>query len=375
MKILQLGKAYPPQNLGGVEIVIQLLNEGLHDKHIYCDVLGVNDSKTSEIECRQFGLIYRESLIKKMFSTLLSVKLISRLVEIKDKYDIIHIHHPDPMSALALWIAKPKCKVVLHWHSDILRQKLLLRFYKPIQTWLIRRADVIVATSPTYANSSPYLQGFMQKVKIIPIGIDKSKMIADQAFVDQIKNTYKGKKLLLAIGRMSYYKGYEYLINSCKYLNDDVILAIIGSGELQPELELLARQNFCADKVKFLGRLTDIEKYSYLHACDIFVLSSIFKTEAYAIVQVEAMAAGKPVISTEIPGSGVQWVNKNEVSGLTVPVKDDVRLAQAINKLINDDALRRSLSDGALRRFNDEFTLDKMIDSTILMYQKLLGIN
>jgi len=373
MKILQLGKAYPPQNLGGVEIVIQLITEGLHDREVYCDVLGVNDSSQSIVEYRKFGVIYREALIKKIFSTLLSIKLISRLHKIKNEYDIIHIHHPDPMSALALWITKPKCSVVLHWHSDILRQKKLLIFYRSIQTWLLNRSNVIIATSPNYAQNSQDLARFINKVKVVPIGVDKSAMTSDKNLVNKIREEYRGKDIILAIGRMSYYKGYEYLIKSCKLIRDSAVIIIIGKGELEQCLRELAEKNLCVDKIKFLGSVDDIIKYSYLEASDIFVLSSIFKTEAYAIVQVEAMAAGKPIISTEIPGSGVQWVNQNEVSGLTVPIKDSSTLAEVINKLIDDKAYRNKLSKGALKRYYSEFTLGKMIDTTIEIYRSLIS--
>ena len=137
MKILQLGKAYPPVNLGGIETTIQLINEGLHLESIKCDVLGVNNKFKSEEYYLEHGIVYRCALLFKAFSTLFSFSLIVKLSKIHRNYDIIHIHHPDPMSALALWIANPSSKIILHWHSDILRQKYLLKIFFPI---LVRKS-------------------------------------------------------------------------------------------------------------------------------------------------------------------------------------------------------------------------------------------
>lgn len=374
MKILQLGKAYPPANLGGVEITIQLITEGLHSKGIYCDVLGVNDTKESVIDRGPYGVIYREALIKKMFSTLLSIRLISRLFKIHKEYDIIHIHHPDPMSALALYLVRPSCKIIIHWHSDILRQKTLLKLYKPIQNWLLKRADAIIATSDDYVKGSASLTENNHKVFIIPIGIDKNNLVFDKKAVQELRNRFEGKKLILTIGRMSYYKGYDYLIDSVQYLNDDSLLLIIGTGELETHLKNRVRELKLEDKVVFLGKVNDLERNSFLYACDLFVLSSVFKTEAFAIVQVEAMALGKPVVSTEIPGSGVQWVNKNQVSGITVPIKDSKLIGEAINKIVSDSALQEKLSKGALNRFETEFTQERMTERIIKLYHQLLDL-
>jgi len=372
MKVLQLGKAYPPVNLGGVESTIELITEGLHQKDVTCDVLGVNGEFSSVKEIRPKGIIYRSALIKKAFSTLFSIDLIFRLFKIHKQYDIIHLHHPDPMCAIALWLTNPHCKIVLHWHSDILKQKTLLKLFMPIQTWLLERADIIIATSPNYAESSIYLMPFLYKVEIVPIGIDKSKLSYDDKIIEQIDKKYHSKKKLLAIGRMTYYKGYEYLIDSLRVLDDSYILFIIGNGELEATFKTKVHALGLEGKVVFLGKVNDIERNSYLKKCDVFVLSSIFKTEAFAIVQVEAMAFGKPVVSTIIDGSGVDWVNKNMASGLTVSTRNHNSIALAINKIMGDKSLYNLLSKGAIERFNEEFTQEIMAQRIINIYKKVL---
>lgn len=373
MRILQLGKAYPPVNLGGVESTIQLINEGLHLKEILCDVLGVNNKFISEEQQLDYGVIYRSALLFKAFSTLFSFSLIVKLYKIHRNYDIIHMHHPDPMSALALWLVKPSSKIIVHWHSDILRQKYLLKLFFPIQKWLLNRSDCIITTSPNYALSSTHLNLFLNKIQIVPIGIDISKLNIDESKVNNILNFYSNKKIILAIGRMSYYKGYDYLINSVSNLNENCVLLIIGGGN-ENYIKKLLKNIPTKDKSKIvlLGRLDDVDRNCYLAACDIFVLSSVYKTEAFGIVQVEAMALKKPVVSTEIPGSGVHWVNLNKISGLTVPIKNSKEIANAINSIIESPLLYKKLSDGAYQRFQSEFTQSEMVQKLIKIYNKIL---
>jgi rhamnosyl/mannosyltransferase len=370
MKILQLGKAYPPINLGGVETTIQLITEGLHANKVYCDVLGVNDKIVSDVNEHKYGKIYREALLVKAFSTLFSLSLIYRLWKIHKNYDIIHVHHPDPMSALALWFVNPNSKIVLHWHSDILRQKRLLKFYLPIQNWLLNKSDLIIATTLNYANGSKHLKPFLNKTQIIPIGIDEKKLKIDNYKVEQILNRYKGQKLILAIGRMSYYKGYEYLFNSLKYLNNNYRLLIVGVNHCDFKFNEMIPEKYL-NKIDFLGRISDLDRNCFLAACDLFVLSSVYKTEAFAIVQVEAMAFSKPVVSTEIPESGVQWVNMSNESGLTVPIKDSLAIANAISSILENPKLYEKLSKGAFNRFKSEFTQDIMVNRLIDLYNHL----
>ena len=372
MRILQLGKAYPPVNLGGVESTIQLINEGLHKEKIKCDVLGVNYKFESVEEKLHFGSIFRSSLIIKLFSTLLSLSLIFKLNKIKNNYDVIHIHHPDPMSAVALWFSNSSTKVVLHWHSDILKQRFLLKLFNPIQTWLLNRADVIIATSLNYAEGSSVLLPFKNKIKIVPIGLDNSKLCIDPFKVNQILERYKNHKIILSIGRMSYYKGYEYLIDSVRLIKEDCKILIIGGGKLSEKLKASIPSEHLG-KIEFLGNLNDLDRNCYLAACDIFVLSSIYKTEAFAIAQVEAMYFGKPIISTEIPGSGVHWVNLNNISGLTIPIKDSKSLAIAINKIVDDSKLYNRLAKGAFNRYQTQFTQELMIRRLICLYKELLN--
>ncbi|BAV10206.1 rhamnosyl/mannosyltransferase [Filimonas lacunae] len=372
MKILQLGKAYPPANLGGVEVVIQLLCEGLNKKGVYCDALGVNDKREFKKENGvNGGIVYRAKLIVKAFSTLLSLNIIYLLKKIRKEYDIIHIHAPDPMSALALLLVNPKAHIVLHWHSDILRQKLMLFFFSPIQRWLLNRVDIIIVTSPNYAAGSVALQRHAHKIKILPIGIDVDDHLHEEEGCN-IRDRYTGKKIVFSLGRLAYYKGYEYLVKAAKYLPDNIVIIIAGEGNERKKIELLIAENKLDDKVQLLGKVSDKVKTNLFRQCDVFALSSIFKTEAYAIVQVEAMAYGKPIVSTRIPGSGVDWVNQNGETGITVSIRDERALAEAVIQILANDDHYKVLSAQARKRYEAYFTLSKMIDDVVFLYNQLL---
>jgi len=371
LRVLQLGKAYPPVNLGGVEIAIQVLTEGLNDAGITCDALGVNDKYVFKTEHYKNGEIIRAKGLGKYFSTLLSIQLISKLRSIKNNYDVIHIHTPDPMSGLALYLVKPRCKVVLHWHSDILKQKLLLKFYNPILNWLLKRADLVLATSPTYIDGSAYLRRNREKTKALPLGI---KGLAGESIGEKSVNNgidITNKKVIFSLGRLAYYKGYEYLIKAALYLDESFVIIIAGEGGERPHLEQIIQDNSLKN-VHLIGHITDDEKLHYYNACSVFCLPSIYKTEAFGIVQLEAMSLGKPLISTKIEGSGVSWVNLDGETGITVDVMNAEQIAGAAKKICGDAVLYNQYSANCRQRFTKFFTQDKMIKDLIDYYYSLL---
>ena len=364
MKVLQLGKFYPIR--GGVEKVMWDLTSGLSARGIDCDMLCAELEKDEIIHLNEHGRVICRKAWKKIAATMIAPKMVSWLRKHKDEYDIIHVHHPDPMACLALWLSGYKGRVILHWHSDILKQKTLLKFYAPLQRWLIRRADTIIGTTPVYLKESPYLQDAQDKTVAVPIGI--KPVTFDEELVRQWKQRYAGKKLVVSIGRLVPYKGYGYLIAAAEKLGADYQVLIVGDGPVHDQLEEYITSAGIQDHVKLLGYLEDNEMYSLLAACDVFVLSSVMKTEAFGIVQIEAMSLGKPVIATKIPESGVSWVNADGLSGLNVPIKDAEALAGAVRTVCSDQELHDKLSAGAARRFRDTFTIDQMIDRTIKIY-------
>ncbi|MEJ2793797.1 glycosyltransferase [Iodobacter sp. LRB] len=372
MKIIHLGKFYPPE-YGGIETVTFDLVEGLNNQGVKTDVLCSNKGTETKVDLINSGYqVIRAGTLAVINSTSISLKLISELNKCIHQYDAIHIHLPNPMANLAIWLIRPDCKVYLHWHSDIVKQKHMLKLYAPWLRWLIKRADGIVATSQQYADSSKWLSPNMEKVSIIPIGVaDRIKNISS-ALVHKIRSEHKNKKIVLSIGRSAAYKGISYLIEACKYTNDDIVVLIGGPG-VETFSDLIKKLGL-EYKIKILGTIADQQLASYYAACDIFCLPSVYRSEAYGIVQVEAMSFSKPVVSCDISGSGVSWVNEHEKSGLLVPPSDPVALANAINKLCGDDVLRNKMALYARHRFEQELTAEKMVKKTIRMYTEKMPV-
>lgn len=370
MKVLQLGKFYPI--LGGVEKVMYDLALGLGRIGVDCDMLCAESDGPGFV--REVGPHVR--LIscrtwRKVAATTISPTMVSLLRKIAPMYDIIHIHHPDPMAALALRMSGYKGKVVLHWHSDILKQKQLLRLYAPLQSWLIKRADVIVGTTPDYIRGSVWLDKEQEKCRVVPIGI--VPLQRDPEGADKIRARFPGKNIVLFLGRLIGYKGLEYLIKAASYLPSDYVVVLGGEGELHGQLQHQIDSLGLTDRVVLLGMVPQEEMEGWYTAASVFCLPSVMKTEAFGIVQIEAMSVGTPVVATRIPGSGTAWVNEHGVSGLNTEIRDPQALAEAIMGVTRNDTVRAAFGAGAKERFDRMFHIDRMIQTVLEIYNSIFA--
>ena len=395
IRILQLGKFFPP-DLGGMESVIKDITLGLNERGIACDVLCANSkaqykedildlhpkNSTKDFSPNRHKShanhaikIMRCYAFGKVASTAIAPQMIFKLRKIIAHYDIIHIHLPDPMANFALFCANHKGKkIIIHWHSDIIKQKFLLKFYAPLQHWLLKRADSIIATTKQYADFSPTLKPFSDKIVAIPIGIDslyKSPKLAKSA-ESKIAESRRDKKTIFALGRLVKYKGFEYLLESMRYL-PDFTLYIAGNGaewaNLKAQIKALSKVDLSLkNRIFLLGNIDEREKMEHFNNDSIFVLPSITRNEAFGVVQLEAMSAKMPVIATDIKGSGVSFVNLHNESGLIVPPCDAKAIADAILRVMADYP---RFSEGAQRRYLAHFTKDKMIDKIIDLYDRI----
>lgn len=364
MKILQLGKFYPIR--GGVEKVMRDLTDGLSACGIYCDMLCARlESEETVIPLNPpFGQIIAVPALKKIAGTMIAPAMIGYLRKHCKEYDIVHIHHPDPMAALSLRLSGFKGRVVLHWHSDILSQRWLLPFYLPLQKWLIGRSDAIIGTSPVYLQESPYLTSVQSKCTVVPIGIQP--LVPHKEKVAAIRRRYPDKTIVFACGRLVPYKGMEYLVEAASLLPESYQIIIGGDGPLFAQLQAKIRELNLESRVNLLGYVADEDLPEWFGAADVFALPSIMKTEAFGIVQIEAMSLGKPVVATTIPGSGVSWVNKDGVSGKNAAPCDARSLAGAIAEVARH---RDRYGSGAKDLFQKRYLLSTMIDKTIQVYE------
>jgi glycosyltransferase involved in cell wall biosynthesis len=372
MRILQFGKFYPP-DIGGIERVMYDITEGLNSRGVPCDVLCSNKERRFVEESARGYRIMRAGSYGILLSASISPQIITKLRSIQDDYGIIHVHLPDPMAGVALFLTRPRSKIVLHWHNDIVRQRFLLNFYLPIQTWLLKRADAVITTSPNYIEGSLYLADYKAKCHVVPVGVDRDRMSVSPGKVAEIRDRFRGKRIVFSIGRLSRYKGYTYLVEAARHLGDGYVVLIAGSGPLRGELEDRIRRERMEHRVQLLGPVRYEDVGSYYEACDIYCLSSVSRNEGFGLVQVEAMLFRKPVVSTAVEGSGVTWANIDGQTGYVVEPRNAQALAGAIERICSDEALYARLGENGFRRATELFTVDRMLESTLGVYEAVLG--
>jgi rhamnosyl/mannosyltransferase len=290
-------------------------------------------------------------------------------------YDILHLHCPNPMAALALRLVNPRARIVLHWHSDIIRQERLNVAYRMlIGNWLAGRADAVIGATPAHVEASEYACAFAGKSHVIPFCLDPAPFSperVDRAALARLKTRHPGRKAVFALGRLISYKGFDVLIDAAALLTDDCVVLIGGVGPLEHELRTRIMAKGLAGRVELLGGIPQPELSAHYQFSRVFCLPSVTRAEMYGMVQLEAFACGRPVVSTRIPGSGVACVNEHGVTGLTVAPGDPAELARAIAQIGGDDALHARMSAAALAASRERFSPGVMLDAVHRLYQSL----
>lgn len=377
MKVLHFGRFFD-NNFGGLERHVDALLTGLAAR-ITVDNLVSHERYVSDTIVRNGYSVYRVPTIGRLAGTALSptMPLWARRLHKRQRYDIVHLHFPDPT---AHWVSRflPRdVKLVITWHSDIVRQKRLLRLYRPFLARIIDQADALIVPTPQHIFSSTELRRMRhpERARVVPFGMDYSrfdevaKRTSDIAAMRAKAPT--GDCILFALGRHVYYKGLEYLIRAMADI-PRAVLWIGGAGPLTEGLKALTLSLNLSDKVVFLGRLADEDLPLYYHACDVFCMPSIEPAEAFGLVQIEAMACGKPVICCEL-GNGVNYVNRHGQTGIAVPPRDVGALAYAINSLVVSKEKRKQLGLAGFQRVRKEFSVERMVEGTLEVYQSLVG--
>ncbi|MCR4432913.1 MAG: glycosyltransferase [Caldiserica bacterium] len=352
-RVLQVNKLYFP-HIGGVEKVVQRLGEGLAQEGYSITVLACGP-KTEEKELNGVHL----QLVKTSFyvsSAPFSFSFPSFYKKLSREADLIIHHFPDPAGELAELIVNANPPKIVLYHSDVVRQKALKPFYDLETRIFLSRAKYIVATSPNYAQTSPILSQFKEKVRIIPLAVDTDFFTPEgpvHPILSQIRQ--EGFSIVLYVGRFAYYKGLEYLIKAVPSLPQNVRVVLVGDGEGKPKLLSLVKELHLEERVVFIPPVKDEELPSVYRGADVFVLPSIARSEAFGLVACEAMACGVPVITTEI-GTGTSFYNLHGQTGLIISPKDAMELSKAIMDLFRQG--REEFSSFARERIVNDFSQD-----------------
>ncbi|MBV9657760.1 MAG: glycosyltransferase [Verrucomicrobia bacterium] len=367
LKVLQIGKYYPPIR-GGIETHLQALARGLNEE-VDLEVVVANETQTDSVENIDGVAVRRLSTLGRVAGAPVSPGLFKVINQ--STADLLHIHTPHPSALLAYLFSGFRGRFICTYHSDIVRQRFLGALIGPLQHRALSHADAIITATPQLARHSPVLARHRPRCVTIPFGIEPDAHEAcDEAVVKEIR-TRHGTPLLLALGRLVYYKGFEVLLRAMSQVRSNARLLIVGEGRLRPALEAEIARLDLSERVQLLGDLPDA--LPYFRACDLFVLPSTARSEAFGIVQLEAMACAKPVINTWLD-SGVPFVSLNGQTGLTVPPGDSDALAGAINTLLEDDSLRRRYGQAARERVRTHFDVETMVSATLDLYHRVTDV-
>jgi rhamnosyl/mannosyltransferase len=291
--------------------------------------------------------------------------------------DIVHLHAPYPIGEAAnLYFGRAR-RSVITWHSDIVRQKILLRLYTPLLRRVLQKADRVLPTSEAYARTSPWLAPHLGKCVAVPLGIDAARFVRTATRTEQaaeLRKTWQAQVpginlVVMNIGRLRYYKGLDDLIRALPRL-PGVLAVFVGNGPMEAEWKALADAQGVADRVLFPGSPDDAALPTWLQAADVYALPANSRAEAFGIAVLEAMASSLPVITTDV-GSGTSWINQHEATGVVCPPQDPAALAAAITRL-HAPELRTRFGEAARARVEAEFTREKMLARVLAVYDTLL---
>jgi glycosyltransferase involved in cell wall biosynthesis len=365
-RVLHVGKFYPPVS-GGMERVVETLcraSAGLVDSR----VLVMNTGGKTVEEQIDGVQVTRVGTAGGVGSVTIAPSLVSWLR--RADADLMILHEPNPWALLSYAIARPRAPLAVWYHSDVVRHPLQYNlFYAPIAYPAYSHAQRFVVSSPPLGEHARALDAYRSRIRVIPFGIDPAEWTGDAAVrarADVLAREI-GPFVLFA-GRHVPYKGVDVLLRALSGTSVNAVIA--GDGPRRTAWESLARELELDPQVRFTGDVPDAELRALFHAASALVLPSVTRAEAFGYVQIEAMACGKPVVSTDVP-SGVSWVNQDERTGLVVPAGQVEPLRAAIVRLMSDPALRLRLGEAGRERVDREFTLVRLRERLRAFYEEM----
>jgi glycosyltransferase involved in cell wall biosynthesis len=369
LKVLCFGRLHGGSH-GGMERHVESLILGLQGEVRFVNLVPSRDGAAREHRLGE-SVVYEAAAFSLGSNMPLSPGMPwrARRLHREFEFDLAHLHFPDPMSHAAALALPPSLPIVISWHSDIVRQKRLRILYRPFEQRILRRAAAVVIGTPAHFTSSGVLPGagVDHKIARVPYGVDFARFGAPGPRAAELRRQF-GERIVFALGRHVYYKGFEFLIDAMAGLPDAHLL-LGGEGPLTAELRQRAALRGVSARVHFLGRVPDEELADHYFACGVFCMPSVESSEAFGLVQVEAMACARPVVCCELH-NGVTYVNRHEHTGLVVPPRDPVALGEALRRLLADAALRQRLGQAAAARVREEFSLEAQCRAMLEVYRR-----
>lgn len=357
LQILHVYKDYHPI-VGGIENHVKTLAEAQAAAGHDVTVLVTNPGGERPFSLENGVRVRRVQRLATVASTPLSVALPWALA--KERPHITHLHFPYPVGEVSQLLLGNGRPTVITYHSDVVRQQGILRFYRPLLQRMLRRADRIIATSSQYVQSSPYLRPLADKCVVVPLSVEPEPFMQAAPLIPPAE-----RPSLLFVGQHRYYKGVDDLLRAMPQLAARLLIG--GDGPLRGAWEALAQQLGVADRVQFVGRVSDADLPRLYASADLFVLPANARAEAFGKVLLEAMAAGLPCVTTEV-GTGTSFAVQDGVTGLVTPPRDPDALAAAVNRLLADPDLRRRMGQAGQARVLAMFTPQRMVERVTAVY-------
>lgn len=384
MKITQLFKIYWPDNGGGIAKVMESIASGLPDWEHEIIVCQSTRHKKSMDDHYQGIAVRRCRQFFSPVSTPVSLRFLYDVKKRTKDTDIVISHFPYPMADLAVLFGLYSGRLVVWWHCGFEKYEKLAPFYRPLVRHTLNKADRILVSSRENIKNSDLLRHYRKKCSVIPFCVDQEYLDRGTAYQnaceaqrqkagstaqDLLANANRPVRILF-IGRLVWYKGCDVLLKAfAKIRHTDCQLVLVGSGPLEQELKDLAAA-LKLKNVTFTGMISEEEKMDQIEACDFLVLPSVSKAEAFAVVQLEAMAFGKPVINTALE-SGVPYVSIDGVTGKTVTPGSIRELTAAMEELARNKPLRTKYGANARRMVEKNYTQELMADRHRRVFEKL----
>ncbi|MFU6378922.1 glycosyltransferase family 4 protein [Metapseudomonas otitidis] len=368
MKVLHFYKTSVPESMGGIEQVIHQIGLGAAKQGVQTDVLSLTCGHVPRTVDVGGYLVHRARMDLQIASTGFSISALLRFYQLARQANVIHYHFPWPFMDVVHFATMVNKPTVVTYHSDIIRQKHLLKVYRPLKHCFLRDVDRIVATSPNYLETSEVLGRYRDKVSVIPIGLDRETY--PEATPERLKfwRSKVGSRFFLFVGVLRYYKGLHILMEAAK--GGQFPIVIVGAGPIELELRTQAR-NLGLSNVLFFGQLPEIDKVALLELSYAVVFPSHLRSEAFGISLLEGAMFGKPMISSEI-GTGTTFINIANETGLVVPPSDPSALRGAMGYLWEHPDKAQEMGARALQRYWRHFTAERMVADYIDLYREVL---
>ncbi|MGY4820253.1 glycosyltransferase family 4 protein [Pseudomonas chlororaphis subsp. piscium] len=368
MRVLHFYKTYLPDSIGGTEqVIFQLCESGAH-YGIDGQVLTLSADPSPGAQKVGQHEVHQAKLDFQFASTGFSYSVFKQFREMAAEADVVNYHFPWPFMDLVHFMSGMNKPCVATYHSDIIRQRHLLKLYRPLMNRFLGSVDRIVAASPNYLHTSDVLQQFPDKTRVIPYGLNKAGYPPPDSERMAHWRQRLGERFFLFVGVMRYYKGLHILLDALKDVDYPVV--IVGAGPLEAELHAQAAA-LGLRNLHFLGRLGDEDKVALLQLSYAIVFPSHLRSEAFGISLLEGAMYGKPMISSEI-GTGTSYINIHGETGLVVPPSDPLAFRTAMRQLWDNPGQAAQMGLKAEARYRQLFTADQMGRRWSELYQELL---